>query len=111
MNRDYCGLLLVAALLGGCGQKTSLPGIELPPTRMVATVYAVQASTGAIPCYREPDTGSPVVTQLRNQQLVDLVSLQDGMVQRGEEFWLHVYPRIGHRPACYLNIRHLVPVS
>jgi hypothetical protein len=48
---------------------------------------------------------------LRNGQLVDLVAEQEGIIQRGTQFWLHVYPRLSHRPSCYLNVDSLVPVS
>lgn len=107
-----CGFLLAAILLGGCQDKPSSAGaVELPPNRPVATVYQVSAVSGNVACHRSAATDAPIVTVLREQQLVDLVSAQEGMLQQGGEYWLHVYPRIGHRPACYINVRNLVPVS
>lgn len=112
MNMYYCGLLLAASLLGGCKDETTQPTtVELPPTRVVATVYAANDDSGATPCFRAPDATSHIVTLLRNGQLADLVSLQEGTLKRGDQFWLHVYPRLGHRPSCYINTRQLVPVS
>ncbi|MGB3918113.1 hypothetical protein J9253_18645 [Thiothrix litoralis] len=107
----YCGLLLIAALLGGCGQKTSLPVVDLPPNRLVATVYAVQADAGSIPCYRAASAVAPIVTHLQNQQHVEIASASGGLIKQGAEYWLRVYPHSGQPPACYVNIHHLVPVS
>ncbi|MBO0613029.1 MAG: hypothetical protein RL122_1176 [Pseudomonadota bacterium] len=111
MKNAYRSLLLMTALLGGCGQKAPQSFMELPSGRRVATVYAINSPAGDIPCYRDPAADAPLVTQLHHQQLVDLVSIQDGMVQHNGDYWLHIYPRSGHRPACYLNIQHLMPVS
>lgn len=112
MNIDYCRFLLVATLLlGGCEQKTPLAIAELPPTRVVATVYEVQTDTGEVPCYQAPDAHATRVTQLRDKQVVDLVSPPVGMVKQGEEYWLHVYPRLNRHSACYINIRYLMPIS
>jgi predicted small lipoprotein YifL len=111
MKNAYRGLLLIATLSSGCGQKAPQSLLELPSSRRIATVYAINTPAGEISCYRAPAQDAPVVTQLRDQQLVDLVSMQNGMVQHNGDYWLHVYPRSGHRPACYLNIQHLMPVS
>lgn len=113
MNTYYYGLLMSIMLLGGCQDKTPPPatGAVLPPDRAVATVYHVSAASGNTPCYRAADASSPIVTLLHEKQLVDLVSLEAGMVQTGQDYWLHVYPRIGHRPTCYINVRNLVPDS
>ncbi len=107
----YCGFLLAASLLGGCKDETTQPTVELPPTRVVATVYAAHDSSDTTPCLREPDAASHITTLLRNGQLADLVSLEEGTIKRGGQYWLHVYPRLGHRPSCYINTRQLVPVS
>ncbi|MBU0656371.1 MAG: hypothetical protein KJ914_14710 [Gammaproteobacteria bacterium] len=111
MDMYYCGFLLAATLLGGCRQETTQPSVELPPNRVVATVYAANADTGDVACHRAPDATAPIVTLLRNGQLADLVSQEEGTFKRGEEYWLHVYPRLGHRPSCYINTSQLVPVS
>lgn len=111
MEMYYCGFLVAATLLGGCKQETAQPVVELPPTRVVATVYAVNNESGDTPCYRAPDANSHIVTLLRNGQLTDLVSLNEGTIKQGGEYWLHIYPRLGHRPSCYINTDQLVPVS
>ena len=111
MKNAYRSLLLITTLLGGCGQKAPQSLMELPSGRRIATVYAINSPAGEISCYRAPAHNAPLVTQLRDQQLVDLVSMQDSMVQHNGGYWLHVHPRIGHRPACYVNIQHLMPVS
>lgn len=109
---DYRGLLMAVALLGGCdAERVPDSTVELPSVRVVATVYAVQDSAGQTPCYTAPDVTAGVSVTLRNGQRVDLVSVQEGMLQRGGQFWLHVYPRLGHRPSCYINANSLVPVA
>lgn len=110
-HRSYYGCLLITAALMGCGQKTHPSALTLPASRVVATLYAVHTDTDTIPCYRLPDASSPAVLHLRNQQQVDLVSPQDSMVQQGENYWLHVSPRVEQHPACYLNVRHLMPLA
>ncbi|MDQ5770045.1 hypothetical protein [Thiothrix subterranea] len=107
----YYGCLLIAAALMGCGQKTHPSAVTLPASRVIATLYAVHTDTDAVPCYRLPDATSPAVLHLRDHQQVELVSPQGSMVQQGENYWLHVYPRIEPRPACYLNVRHLMPLA
>lgn len=112
MRTNYCGFLLAVTLLGGCKDNTLQPTtVELPPTRIVATVYAAHSSSGNTPCFRGPAATSPIVVTLSDGQLADLVSMEGSMVQTGQEYWLHVYPRIGHRPSCYIDSRNLVPVS
>jgi hypothetical protein len=108
----YCRWLVLAVLLGGCNDSTipTMP-VEVPEKRVVATVYAVNALGGFVTCYRAPDSQSPSVTTLNNGQLVDLVSVQEGMIPHGSQWWLHVYPRLGHRSSCYINVEGLVPVS
>jgi len=107
----YYGLLCAALMLGGCKNETSQPSVELPPTRTVATVYRAITETGGIKCYRAADSNAPLVTQLSNGQLADLVDAAEGTLKRGNDFWLHIYPRLGHRPSCYINVRNLMPVS
>lgn len=104
-----CGLLLASALVSGCDSETQ-PTAQSDPltTRPVATVYHVRTGTGAATCYKKPD-GQAISTTLNNGQVVDLVSVKEGTLQRNDEFWLHVYPRLGHRPSCYINTRYLVP--
>lgn len=107
------GVLLAALLLGGCQGDTlpPAPPAELSPARAVAMVYRTHAAAGETPCFRAPDADSAVTLRLRNGQLVDLASPDDGLTQQGTEYWLHVYPRPGHRPACYINVRNLIPDS
>ncbi|OQX05483.1 MAG: hypothetical protein BWK73_33510 [Thiothrix lacustris] len=112
MNQ-YCyhGCLLIAALLVGCGQKTPPSAVTLPASRVIATLYTVHTKTDAVPCYRLPDATSPPILHLRDQQHVDLVSPANNMVQQGDNYWLHVSPRIEPRAPCYLNARHLMPLA
>lgn len=108
----YCGLLFVAVLLGGCKDQTSpVDHTQLPSTRVTATVYAVQPDNGSANCYRDADAGSSVVTKLQTGQLTDLASPDEKVIPQGQNYWLHVYPRLSHRPSCYINVRQLVPVS
>jgi hypothetical protein len=108
----YRGILMVAALLGGCKDSTQqrVAQVEVvPQIRAVATVYRVTAQAS---CYQAADSHSPLVTVLQAGQLVDLVSVKEGTLQQGQEYWLHVYPRPGkHLFACHINVLNLVPVS
>lgn len=109
------GVLLVALVLSGCNEE-ELRIINIMPNlsneRVVATVYRIKAPSleEPVPCYRLPSENSTRLTRLRDGQLVDLVAVEDGMIQNGDEFWLHVYPRLTHRTSCYINTRHLIPV-
>ena len=80
-------------------------------TRKVATIYQIQANDQGVACLHEPNVKARPTNILRNGQLVDLVALEEGMVKRGQDYWLHVYPRLSHRPACYINTRALVPIA
>ena len=80
-------------------------------TRKVATIYQIQATDLGVACLHEPNTKARTSNILKNGQLVDLVALEEGMIKRGEDYWLHVYPRLSHRPACYINTRALVPIA
>lgn len=107
------GFLLAALLVSGC-QGDRLPPeplAELPSARSVATVYRIMSPSGDIPCFRQPSATSPVAAMLGDGQLVDLVSLEEGLTRQEQEYWLHVYPRTKSHPACHVNVRHLVPVS
>ncbi len=107
-----CGLLLSVLTLGGCEDEPAPVARERLLERPVATTYQINANPEhVIGCYRKPDTASERLTQLEKGQLVDLVSVEEGMYQRGNDFWLHVYPRLSHRPACFINVRWLVPYS
>ena len=80
-------------------------------TRKVATIYQIQAGAQCVACLHEPNTKARTTNILKNGQLVDLVALEEGMVKKGQDYWLHVYPRLSHRPACYINARALVPIA
>lgn len=112
MNQ-YCyhRCLLIAAALMGCGQKTHPSTVTLPASRVIATLYAVQADTDTVPCYHLPDAGSPAVLHLRNRQHVNLASPQGTMVQQGETYWLQIAPHTAPHLACYLNARRLMPLA
>ncbi|MEZ5449535.1 MAG: hypothetical protein R3E89_11290 [Thiolinea sp.] len=82
-------------------------------SRPVATVYKIKGSdtTSEVACRRAPTASASVMTTLRPGQRVDLVSLEEGMLETGGEFWLHVYPPLSHRPSCYINTRYLIPYA
>lgn len=109
----YCGILIAAILLSGCKDSAQQsPHVEvIPQARAVARVYQVISPAGSVACYRAADSQSPIVTVLQAGQLVDLVSAEEGTLQQGKNFWLRVYPRLGHRPSCHVNVLNLVPVS
>lgn len=105
----YCGFILATALFSGCRHETVTPRAELPPTRVVATLYQVDAD--AVPCYRIPDTRAPVVSVLNTKQLVELVALKEGTLHRQQRYWLHVHPQLNPKTRCYMDVTHLIPLS
>ena len=108
----YLGLLLLLATMVGCKHEiSSTKPVDLPPTRVIATVYAVQAQAGEVTCYLEPNANAAVVTVLKNGDSVDLVDVKEGITRRGDTYWLHVYPRLSHRPSCYIDVQNLVPMA
>ncbi len=80
-------------------------------TRKIATIYQIQSNTQEVACLQKPNAQARTTNILRNGQLVDLVAVDEGMVKNGQDYWLHVYPRLSHRPACYINTRALVPIA
>ena len=90
---------------------TSTHSSPVDVTRKVATIYQIQADDQGVACLHEPTAKARTTNILKNGQLVDLVALEEGMVKEGQDYWLHVYPRLSHRPACYINTRALVPIA
>lgn len=111
---NYRGFFLIILLITGCNSKPAAPvvnGGQLPQTRTIASVYQVVRGVGDVPCYREADNRSLTVTVLHPGQQVERVSLQEGLLQQEQTYWLHVSPLLGHRPACYIDVINLMPVA
>lgn len=109
-------LLSPLFLLYACGesnQSTTEPTVSdtsesILESRPVATTYrTIQRSQ----CYQAPDRQSDLITSLSANRLVDLVSINNATMRANGRFWLHVYPRLSHRPSCYIEARNLVPVE
>ncbi len=104
------GLLLT--MLGGCHETPPPPQADIRITnRPVATVYKVKADTNAdyVRCYRIQQNNITEMTRLQNEQLVDIVAVEEGLLRFNHQLWLHVYPRLTHRPSCYVNVNNLIP--
>lgn len=106
----HCGVLF-ALFMGGCQEHAQPVLFAALANRPVATIYRVNVSPDStlVPCHRSPGNNAPYRTLLHDGQLVGLVSIEEGMLQRGDDYWLHVYPPLSHRPACYVNVRYLIP--
>lgn len=111
-GRISSGLLLSAiAALSGCNE-TPPPQADIRITdRPVATVYRIKAdeNTDGVRCYRIQQDGMTTMTRLQSEQLVDIVAVEEGLLQFNNQLWLHVYPRLTHRPSCYVNVDNLIP--
>lgn len=108
----YCGFFLAAALLGGCkGDALSTSPSPLPPTRVIATVYATHATTNAIACQREPKAESASLLVLKRDEQVELVSVHEHLIRQGQQYWVHVHPRQQPQQSCYIRADQLIPLS
>ena len=104
----------VSLLLTACNDTGKAFAIADINGRPVATVYKI--TTGAfnfspIACRRAPAQNADTMIHLYAGTLVDLVSVEEGMLKRDNSYWLHVYPPLSHRPSCYIDVRYLVPYS
>ncbi|MGB1257627.1 MAG: hypothetical protein ACPG51_17285 [Thiolinea sp.] len=51
------------------------------------------------------------MTVLQENQLVTIVAVEEGLRRFNNELWLHIYPKLSHRPSCYVNVNNLIPYS
>jgi hypothetical protein len=104
-------MLWLSTLVLACNQDTEtnistpLPELE---NRPVATTYRTNTETK---CYQQASKQANIIATLPAGRLVDLVSLQGANMRSEGILWLHVYPRLSHRPSCYIETRNLVPVE
>lgn len=108
----FLGFILSLSL-SACDEEGEGLTESTPPLteRPVATLYLIKPKpdNSLVPCYQGADPSSTLVTHLKSGDIVSLVAIEEGLLQRGSEFWLHVYPKLSHRPSCYVNTRSLVP--
>ncbi len=111
-TKFYLAYLLVGCL-SACDEQGDVATEPAPPLteRAVATLYLVKVTTAdkLVPCYPKPDPSSTAMTQVKAGDIVTLAAPEEGLIQRGTEFWLNVYPKLSHRPSCYVNTRNLIP--
>lgn len=104
-------MLWVSSFLLACNKDTEtstpepLPALE---SRPVATTYSTNTETK---CFQQASKQANIIATLPKGRLVDLVSLNGANIQAEGLSWLHVYPRLSHRPSCYIETRNLVPVE
>ncbi len=102
------GLLMIS----GCDNPPPPQADVRITNRPVATVYKVKATnTGIVQCYRIQSSGMTKITQLQSGQLVDIVAVEEGLIKLNDKLWLQIYPRLTHRPGCYVNVDNLIPYS
>lgn len=106
-------LLAVILTLTGCDD-TVVPETDLNnKDRSVATLYKIKAgdNTGTVACFRINVTEISQMTVLQENQLVTIVAVEEGLRRFNNELWLHIYPKLSHRPSCYVNVNNLIPYS
>lgn len=104
------GLLLIS--LTGCDQPPPPPQADVRITdRPIATVYKIKPATDTqtVRCYRVQNNTMVEMTNLQSEQLVNIVAVEEGLLQFDDQLWLHIYPRLTHRPSCYVNVDNLIP--
>ena len=110
----YFFILFNTILLTACTDNGNVLTIADLSSRPIATVYKVNTvalNYTPIECRRSPAQTAEVMIRLYNGSLVDLVSIEEGMLKRDNLYWLHVYPPLSHRPSCYIDVRYLVPYA
>nr|CAA6827296.1 MAG: Unknown protein [uncultured Thiotrichaceae bacterium] len=112
VNRLNATPLMISGLLllSGC-EEPPAPQADIRITdRPVATVYKIKsAGNENVQCYRIQNSDMTQVTTLKSEQLVDIVAVEEGLVSLNDKLWLQVYPRLTHRPSCYVNVDNLIP--
>ena len=100
------GLLMVS----GCDNPPPPQADVRITDRPVATVYKVRATnTDNVQCYRIRNSAMAKITTLKNEQLVEIVAIEEGLIKFNDKLWLQIYPRLTHRPGCYVNVDNLIP--
>ncbi|MEZ5536696.1 MAG: hypothetical protein R3F02_13855 [Thiolinea sp.] len=104
------GLLILS--LAGCDQPPPPPQADIRITdRPIATVYKIRtgSATETVSCYRITNNSMTEMTSLQSEQLVNIVAIEEGLLKFDNQLWLHIYPRLTHRPSCYVNVDNLIP--
>ncbi|MEZ5451182.1 MAG: hypothetical protein R3E95_03645 [Thiolinea sp.] len=112
-SKNYQSLIIISmALVSHSCEDAPLPS-GLPPaaSRPIATLYKVRTDNAdeRVPCYHIDENGLDRLTRLRNDQIVEIVDIRAGLRRYQGDLWLHVYPRLSHRPSCYVNVDNLIP--
>jgi hypothetical protein len=104
-------MLWVSTFVLACNQDTEISTPKPLPTlenRPVATTYRTNTESK---CYQQASKQANIIATLPAGRLVDLVSLNGASMRAEGLSWIHVYPRLSHRPSCYIETRNLVPVE
>ena len=104
--------LLMSGLLviSGCDNPPPPQADVRITNRPVATVYKIRATkTDNVQCYRIRNSVMTKITTLKNKELVEIVAIEEGLVKFNDKLWLQIYPRLTHRPGCYVNVDNLIP--
>lgn len=113
MNRQvktYPILLTGLLLMAGCDSPPP-PQVDVRITdRPIATIYKIKATnTEKVQCYRIQNADMTKITTLHSEELVNIVAVEEGLIQFDNQLWLQIYPRLTHRPGCYVNVDNLIP--
>lgn len=104
-----CGLVMTILTLGQCLNQEANSN-SLPNGREVAIYYQTQDVAVSAPCRRRPNGESTPITYVKKGAIVTIASPTTKLIRQGSDYWLEVYPPLSHRPTCYMNTKHLIPL-
>lgn len=106
-------LSVLMLILTGCEDNVLAIAALPSESRAIATTYKVKTDSDSnnVKCYRINAEGRSPMTIIPKNQLVKIVSIEDGLRRFDGQLWLNVYPPLSHRPNCYVNINNLIPYS
>ena len=118
MNRRYrlpaqATACLLVVLLSACDEPPPPAATLHITSRPVATTYKIKPAEAAqtVACYLIQNDQLKPLTVLPRDDLVDIVAIEEGLRPHQGDLWLHIYPRLTHRPSCYVNVNNLIPYS
>lgn len=102
-------LIVFGGLISGCENQYATTNTQYANhQRLIATTYRTLNATN---CHQRASMRSVIIADLRANRFVDLVAVRGSVIRAEGIDWLHVYPRLSHRPSCYIPMTNLVPVE
>lgn len=101
-------VIFIGLAVNACENSKTRYATAVTNERQIATTYRTLNATN---CHQTASIQSPIIADLRTNRLVDLVAVKGSVIRAENIHWLHVYPRLSHRPSCYIPMTNLVPVE